>query len=83
MRSRACAVTRSRSGAACRLLLPAACCPPPAAVGLLAAHCAQHVGARRVILIDSEAYRLDAAQANLPGVEVVNCSTVKTLDALK
>ncbi|GBF89541.1 zinc-type alcohol dehydrogenase [Raphidocelis subcapitata] len=41
-------------------------------VGILAAHCAQHRGARRVILIDPAQYRLDFAAARLPGLETLN-----------
>lgn len=32
------------------------------AVGILTAHCAQHRGAKRVILIDNVAYRLEHAK---------------------
>jgi threonine dehydrogenase-like Zn-dependent dehydrogenase len=41
-------------------------------VGLLAAQCAFARGARRVILVDEQAYRLDFAKRILPKVETVN-----------
>ncbi|KAK9818313.1 hypothetical protein WJX72_010423 [[Myrmecia] bisecta] len=43
-------------------------------VGTLAAHCAQNRGAKRVILIDQYAYRLEHAQKHLPGIEVIDFS---------
>jgi threonine dehydrogenase-like Zn-dependent dehydrogenase len=52
-------------------------------VGILAAHCAQHRGARRVILIDNVAYRLQHAQQRLPGLEVINFKEKDTFKALK
>lgn len=52
-------------------------------VGILAAHCAQHRGARRVILIDNVAYRLDHAKAKLPGIETINFSEKDTKTALR
>ncbi|KAK9817976.1 hypothetical protein WJX72_005212 [[Myrmecia] bisecta] len=52
-------------------------------VGTLAAHCAQNRGAKRVILIDQYAYRLEHAQKHLPGIEVIDFSKVDTVKALK
>ncbi|KAK9817038.1 hypothetical protein WJX72_008732 [[Myrmecia] bisecta] len=51
-------------------------------VGILAAHCAQVRGAKRVILIDNQAYRLKHAQAKLPGLEIINFAEKDTLKAL-
>jgi len=44
-------------------------------VGLLAAQCAFARGARRVIMVDNQAYRLDFAKKILKGVETVNFSS--------
>ncbi|KAF8068252.1 fdh [Scenedesmus sp. PABB004] len=52
-------------------------------VGLLTAHCAQHRGAGRVILIDSVPDRLAHAAAKLPGVETLDFGQRDTLAALK
>lgn len=54
-----------------------------AAVGILAAHCAQYRKARRVIMIDEVDYRLKHAQKVCPGVETVNFKEKETLKALK
>ncbi|KAK9840643.1 hypothetical protein WJX81_006607 [Elliptochloris bilobata] len=43
----------------------------------------QAYGAARVIIVDNVVYRLAYAQANIPGLEVINFSKEKTLDALK
>jgi threonine dehydrogenase-like Zn-dependent dehydrogenase len=56
---------------------------PPAAVGILSAHCAQHRGARRVILIDSVEYRLAFARSKLPGIETINFKEKDTFKALQ
>jgi len=45
------------------------------AVGILAAHCAQHRGARRVILIDNVAYRLEHAKVGPPRCCSNDCLT--------
>ncbi|MEW5298738.1 MAG: hypothetical protein WDW36_001824 [Sanguina aurantia] len=41
-------------------------------VGILAAHCAQARGAKQVILIDGEEYRLQFAKSKLPGIHTIN-----------
>ncbi|KAI8462561.1 MAG: GroES-like protein [Monoraphidium minutum] len=68
-------------------ILPTAwhACELDRGVGILAAHCALHRGARRVILIDAVQYRLDfaAARPELRGVEVLNRNDKSPLDALK
>ncbi|WIA30950.1 hypothetical protein OEZ86_000999 [Tetradesmus obliquus] len=52
-------------------------------VGILAAHCAQHRGARRVIMIDSVQDRLDFVKRKLPGVETLNFKEKETVSALR
>eukprot|EP00879_Flechtneria_rotunda_P000578 GHRR01000686.1.p1 GENE.GHRR01000686.1~~GHRR01000686.1.p1 ORF type:complete len:446 (+),score=129.49 GHRR01000686.1:589-1926(+) len=52
-------------------------------VGILTAHCAQHRGAKRVILIDEVPYRLEHAQKKLPGVEVINFKEKDTFKAVQ
>jgi threonine dehydrogenase-like Zn-dependent dehydrogenase len=52
-------------------------------VGILAAHCAQVRGAKRVILIDNQAYRLKHAAAKLPGLETINFGERNVLEAIK
>lgn len=52
-------------------------------VGQLAAQCAFARGAKRVIIIDREQYRLDAAKEVAPGVETINFMERKTLEQLR
>eukprot|EP00877_Chromochloris_zofingiensis_P012796 jgi/Chrzof1/7770/Cz02g36040.t1 len=52
-------------------------------VGILAAHCAKHRGARRIVLIDNQTYRLEYAASKIPGLETIDFSKTKTLQALK
>lgn len=54
-------------------------------MGLLAAHCAFHRGADRVILIDREADRLAFARERMPNglVETINFKEKKVLGALR
>ncbi|KAF6234312.1 GroES-like protein [Scenedesmus sp. NREL 46B-D3] len=52
-------------------------------VGILAAHVAQHRGARRVIMIDSVQDRLDFVKQKLPGVETLNYKEKETVSALR
>jgi hypothetical protein len=61
------------------LVLPVvlSCLPPCCAVGILAAHCAQHRGAKRVILIDNVDYRLQHAKVSAGRLrEVQNFPTI-------
>jgi threonine dehydrogenase-like Zn-dependent dehydrogenase len=51
-------------------------------VGILAAQCAFARGAKRVLIIDELEYRLQRAKEAAPGVETINFSQRKTLDAL-
>lgn len=51
-------------------------------VGILAAHCAFHRGAARVILIDNQTYRLEHAKSKIPNVEVLDFSKDDTLKKL-
>ncbi len=53
------------------------------AVGLLAVHCAQFRGAKRVILIDNAKYRLEYASQKLPGVETLDFGEHDTVKRLK
>eukprot|EP00775_Hariotina_reticulata_P009983 gene9983-10138_t len=52
-------------------------------VGQLAAQCAFHRKARRVIMIDCVPDRLEHVVKTVPGVEVINFKEKKTIDALK
>jgi len=52
-------------------------------VGQLAAYCAFHRGASRVVIIDSEQYRLDYAQRHIKGVEVINYKDQKVDQTLR
>lgn len=55
------------------------CCP----VGILAAHCADHRGAKRIIMVDEYQYRLDHVKAKVPKVELVNFRERGVLEAIK
>jgi threonine dehydrogenase-like Zn-dependent dehydrogenase len=46
-------------------------------VGILSAHCAFARGARRVILVDRVAYRLDYAKSKIPNLETVDFSKAR------
>lgn len=52
-------------------------------MGILTAQCAFVRGAKRVILIDNVAYRLNHAQKTVPKVEVVNFDDQAVADALR
>lgn len=49
----------------------------PAAVGQLAAHSAQVLGAEKVAIVDSVGYRMDFAKKWLPGVHTIDFSKVQ------
>lgn len=52
-------------------------------VGMLAAHCAFHRGAARVVLIDKVPFRLEHAQKVIKGVEVIDYSKENVEKVLK
>ena len=52
-------------------------------VGILAAQCCFARGAKRVILIDNQEYRLKRALAAMPQLETINFNNKATLDQLK
>lgn len=51
-------------------------------VGILAAHCASVRGAKTIVLIDEEDYRLNFAKQKIPGVHTINFKKEKTIYAL-
>jgi threonine dehydrogenase-like Zn-dependent dehydrogenase len=52
-------------------------------VGILAAHCATARGAKRIIMIDNQKYRLDFAKSKIPRLELINFAEKKVLETLK
>ncbi|GAQ85860.1 Sorbitol dehydrogenase [Klebsormidium nitens] len=52
-------------------------------VGILAAHCAAARGAKRIIMVDNQTYRLDFATSKIPGLETVNFGEKKVMETLK
>lgn len=52
-------------------------------MGILAAHCANARGAKRIIMIDNQTYRLEFATSKIPGLETVNFAEKKVMETLK
>lgn len=52
-------------------------------MGILAAHCATARGAKRIIMIDNQKYRLDFAKSKIPRLELINFAEKKVLETLK
>ena len=55
-------------------------CTCPAAVGMLAAHCAFFKGAGDVVLIDHEEDRLQFARDHIPNIKTINFDKKKVKD---
>jgi threonine dehydrogenase-like Zn-dependent dehydrogenase len=51
-------------------------------VGILAAQCAFHRGAARVVLIDKQSYRLEHAKKHIKGLEIIDYSSQKVEKSL-
>ena len=58
-------------------------CCPVAAVGILAAMCSFHRGAKRVIIIDNVPFRLEFAQSKVPNLEVLDFGKHDTVKKLR
>ena len=52
-------------------------CLCESAVGILAAQCAHIRGAKQIIMIDNQQYRLDFAKSKLPYLELLNFDDTK------